>query len=171
MKILCVACPPETEVEEAVYPEHMATVHAGETQVTAMKKVKDVDPSLPSPEFLELAQKLDNPQPESKPQQPIKSPQPVADRKPLELTYRYVGQCENNHPVTTLETDVDGRHFVIAYCIGESKQVESREVANLHVQEKRHAMEQGEENVALQPTVNEQIEKTERPKKKKEVTK
>lgn len=57
-------------------------------------------------------------------------PTPVI--KPVVLKYVYQGQCSDcSQPVTTLEIDVEKKHFCIAMCTRCNKQVATREVLKL----------------------------------------
>lgn len=57
---------------------------------------------------------------------------PQASPRKIELTYQYVGICTTDKiPVTTVELDVAGKHFVTAICIVCKNQLDSQEVANL----------------------------------------
>lgn len=52
--------------------------------------------------------------------------------KPVTLKYVYQGQCTDcSQPVTTLEIDVDKKHFCIAMCTRCNKQVLTKEVVKL----------------------------------------
>lgn len=54
------------------------------------------------------------------------------DPTPITLGYVYEGNCPNClGSITTLEMDVDKKHFCIAHCIKCNKQLETREVAKL----------------------------------------
>lgn len=145
MKILCMVCDGTPEIEETQYPAHMQMVHGG-SQATGRMIKNSIPPApnlpngvtpadLPTPEFMEVATQIDNPPPpEIKPPvaQPTK-PQTIPEKQlePIQLTYKYIGNCPNGHSISTLEMDVEGKHFVVAYCLAESKQIESREVVNL----------------------------------------
>lgn len=101
---------------------------------------------LPDPEFLKTMQEIQEATAQPKqtmvtkapPLEPLKPHAPTEAPRPSQgpvvepkLTYRYAGTCKKGHPVTTLEIDVDWKHFVVAYCPIENEQVESREVENL----------------------------------------
>lgn len=54
----------------------------------------------------------------------------------VKLTYKYVGTCPTcNELVKTLEMDLNSKHFVVAFCVKEDKQLESREVIKLYKEE------------------------------------
>lgn len=141
--ITCTVC--GNDVDEMKYALHMQQVHpAGQLQsIAAQKNIPKtmanlppgVNPGdLPSAEFLQTIKEMEeakNAPPPPKPTvaQPTKPQTPSA--QPIQLTYKYTGACENGHQVATLETDVENKHFAIAYCLQCNKQVESREVANL----------------------------------------
>lgn len=140
MKIVCVVCPEGApEIPEAEYPSHMQSVHEGKSQADLIKKSKeilpiDVDPTtLPSAEFMELAKEIDSKPVIQDTPKPPSDPPPKPKEQPVKLTYQYIG-THNGHPIQTLELDVDGKHFVVAYDSVDRLQVESREVANLNPQ-------------------------------------
>lgn len=151
--IVCIACPegaPDIAAED--YNEHMSQIHGG-GQITSLaaqrnvpKKVSNLPPGinpgdLPSPEFMKTLAEIEKAS-QAPPQTPTSKPRdflakdppslPVAPKKPLLLTYQYEGQDKEGHDVATLETDLGDRHFVIAYCLTEKRQIEAREVAKLH---------------------------------------
>ena len=145
MRIVCMVCPTGApEVEESKYPLHMQTVHGG-SQATGRMINRNIPPStplpngvspvdLPTPEFLQTIEEMEQTPPPPKPTVAPPSVKIAPPVQPIQLTYRYMGSCENGHQVTTLEMDVEGKHFVVAYCLAESRQIESREVANLKKQ-------------------------------------
>lgn len=52
--------------------------------------------------------------------------------KPVTLKYVYQGQCPDcSQPITTLEIDIEKKHFCIAMCTRCNKQVATREVVKL----------------------------------------
>ena len=68
--------------------------------------------------------------------EPQSQPEPVAlptiDRKPIKLKYVFEGQClACGKEVTTLEIDVKGVHFCLAYCIPCKEERANREVVQL----------------------------------------
>ena len=136
------ACPPgNPEIPEENYNAHMAQLHGG-SQATGRFIKNNVPPlpngvtpaDLPSPEFMEVAKQIDSPQPHTI--TTAKPPTIITEKKPLELTYKYIGNCENGHSVSTLEMDVEEKHFVVAFCLQCNKQVESREVVSLKKEKK-----------------------------------
>jgi len=53
-------------------------------------------------------------------------------KTPIKLTYLYKGQCPDcAGPITTLEIDVEKKHFYIAMCNRCNKQLDTREVKKL----------------------------------------
>lgn len=138
MKVLCMVCPLGTpEIPEENYKKHME-IHGG-SQAAGRMINQNVPPlptgvtpsDLPSPEFLQTVAEMDAAKLTPKPPvtQPTVKITPPAN--PIQLTYRYTGNCPTGHAVATLEMDVEGKHFVVAYCLAESRQIESREVAKL----------------------------------------
>lgn len=146
--ITCINC--GAELPENEYQMHMESVHP-QGQITAIKQAKSIQenipnqnlppgvtPSdLPDPTFIETMKEIEKAQREAqkpKPQEPQQaSPpvHPVAELKPIELTYVYTGNCEKGHSVATLETDVEYKHFAIAYCLTCHRQEKIREVEDL----------------------------------------
>ena len=70
-RITCVIC--GEEVSEEKYPDHMAKVHSGMSQLDALKQQKEIEQNIPKPlevpldketppppEFEELAKLIDN---------------------------------------------------------------------------------------------------------------
>lgn len=158
MKIVCISCElGAPEIPEEEYAAHMQNVHGG-GQIASIQQAKsikanipqgmDLPPGvkaedLPSPDFIatvaemERLEKEEKSKPKLKPQEttvkdsPPDASNPVAQKKPILLTYSYTGDCDNGHGVSTLEMDVEGKHFCIAFCLQCNKQIESKEVANL----------------------------------------
>lgn len=59
-------------------------------------------------------------------------PTPTPKPEPIALTYLYKGKCNTcSGPLTTLELDVESKHFCIALCNRCSKQCETKEVVKL----------------------------------------
>lgn len=57
---------------------------------------------------------------------------PTSVLKPVVLKYVYQGQCSDcSQPVTTLELDIEKKHFCIAMCTRCNNQVATREVVKL----------------------------------------
>jgi len=90
--------------------------------------------SAPSPEFLEMVSRIERKKetpPESNPT-PSQHPSELPQSKPISLEYHYSGECPDcRTPIATLEIDVEKKHFCIAFCSSENKQLQSREVAKL----------------------------------------
>lgn len=58
--------------------------------------------------------------------------QPQLKPQEIKLTYLFTGQCDVcAGPITTLEMDVEKKHFVVAYCTRCKKQCNTREVVKL----------------------------------------
>jgi hypothetical protein len=140
--ITCTVC--GEEVDENRYASHMLTKHP-KGQVASIQMKKNLPPTpglppgiseadLPDAEFMktiaEMEEAKNTPPPSPKPmQQAPNLSKPM--QEPVKLTYKYTGNCQCGNGVATLEMDVEGKHFVIAYCLIEKKQVESRQVVNL----------------------------------------
>lgn len=64
---------------------------------------------------------------------PVEVPKPVKpERKPVKLKYMWEGNCPKcGKHVDTLEIDVSGKHFCLAYCTADKETLETREVASL----------------------------------------
>lgn len=175
-------CNPVTDIPDGQYVEHVNVVHNGKPQA----KMTPLDPNLPpDAEFQETwaeIQKFEAEEKAKKAQQPPPAPQlaqPVisTEKKPVELTYKYVGQAEDGHSVETLELDVADKHFVIAFDPVEKTQVESREVADLKPQKHYSPSSRAEEVLSpgakkepeidsLNPILDIEEAKAEKPKKK-----
>jgi hypothetical protein len=70
---------------------------------------------------------------------PIAPPVVKQEDKPIILGYKYTGTCPSCHQdVSTLELDADGKHFAVAFCLFEKKQIESKEVVNLNGKEAKN---------------------------------
>lgn len=196
--VTCFAC--DQSLPEKEYVKHMETIHGGARQQDAIAQKKlieqntpvDLPPGvkpedLPDPDFMATMAEIQKAEQEAKikpvspppldtkPQKPVVG-HPGASQTPstperIELTYKYIGNCENGHSVSTLEMDVDGKHFVVAFCLQENKQLESREVVNLHepkkisdderqqarIQEEKHPTNQ--ETLGVEQAINEQGKK------------
>lgn len=131
-------CSPVQDIPEEGYLQHMKVVHGNAPQSITPQVTTPGKPPV-DPEFsktwalIEEAEKQKKLEQAQKPQEQAvlpNSPVPVVE-KPIELTYVYAG-THNGHRVETLELDVDGKHFAIAFDPIEKKQVESREVADLN---------------------------------------
>ena len=70
---------------------------------------------------------------------------------PIVLEYKYVGVDTCGESVVTLEVDVGDKHFVIAYCPKEQKQIEVREVAKLYDNKKMSDLSESEEFLSQLP--------------------
>ena len=131
----------EQNVEENVYPEHMQTHGGVGNQLNAIKQKKEIESNTPKMiplskddpiplEMQEVLQAMDAPKPEPKGQiveYSGKNPPIIVEQKPLKLKYLWEGNCpQDNAPVRTVITKVDGRWFCTAYCIshGELEQTE-----------------------------------------------
>jgi hypothetical protein len=135
--ITCVIC--GDEVKDMLYPEHMA-VHGGVgNQINALRQQKEIEQNTPKviplskdapidPELAQMIQQMDAPKPEPTPApEKLKVNTVAGEPKPLKLKYVWEGNCpQDNTPVRTVITKVDGRWFCTAYCIshGELEQTE-----------------------------------------------
>ncbi len=146
MKILCIIC--EQDIEEEKYPSHMEKQHP-EGQVAAVQKQKAIKKNIPKaselppgvkPEDLPTSEFMDTMAEIAREQEKPLVEAPVAQQnhpvvpttiKPIRLTYKYTGDCDKGHGVSTLEMDVEKKHFVIAFCLQCNMQTESREVVDL----------------------------------------
>jgi len=172
MIVLCVIC--EKNIEENAYAAHMQAEHP-EGQLASLQKKRlikqNISPAaglppgiseadLPDQEFLKTVAEIENSQtpapPTLKPQEekpPISptTPPPAVSRKPVKLTYKYEGECEKGHPVSTLEIDISGSHHVIAYCTVCKIQCLEREVADLReklAKEAANGVKKGKKNAS-----------------------
>lgn len=148
--IECLVC--NIKFTEQQYIKHMETAHNNMTQGEAlgMEKAKEqnipkdvpvvpLDKNAPpSAEFEEIAKMMDQ-KPKTNHVVPNQSPISVPsaqikkEPKPIELKYRYEGDCERcNTPVRTIMVEVNARLFAIAYCLihEEVKQTEVRPILN-----------------------------------------
>lgn len=146
--IICVVC--GNEFSEMEYPTHMQKAHpSGQAgSIAAQRNIPkqapvDLPPGvsaadLPDPDFLatiaEMEKEAAKPQKPVLPQ-PTKSqgivdnspPRPVTEKKPIELKYKYEGDCPQcGNPVRTIMLEVNKRLFAVAYCLTheEIKQIE-----------------------------------------------
>ena|SRR3990167_2797713 len=141
--VTCSVC--SEEVLDTQYNSHMLQKHPkGQlTSILAQKnipKTSNLPPGirpedLPSPEFMATMEEMRKAEMAPPPLKPVVA-QPMiksipSTPEPVTLTYKYIGSCKCGNSVATLEMDVEGKHFCIAYCLIEKKQVEVREVASL----------------------------------------
>jgi hypothetical protein len=139
--ITCVIC--GDEVKDMLYPEHMA-VHGGVgNQINALRQQKEIEQNTPKviplskdapidPELAQMIQQMDAPKPEPTPApEKLKVNTVAGEPKPLKLKYVWEGNCpQDNTPVRTVITKVDGRWFASAFCISHET-IEQREVSPL----------------------------------------
>lgn len=86
--------------------------------------------ALPSPEFIEQINRIENKEEIQTP--PSQHPTELPEAEPIKLIYLFKGQCpEHRTPIDTLELDVSDKHFVIAVCSTNKEQLETKEVASL----------------------------------------
>ena len=146
--IQCMVC--NASVKENLFPQHMASVHAGLSQSEAMAQEKNIPvqqspivldkEAPPSQEFMEVAKMLDEKSKPSPTPPVVQSSQKnevehvsewQEELKPIKLEYRYSGQCEKCRvPVETLVVTVKGQTVAVAFCIKHG-QLAEREVADL----------------------------------------
>ena len=139
----------EEQVDEKVYPEHM-NIHGGVgNQLNAIRQKKEIEDNIPKviplskdapidPELAQMLQAMDAPKPAPTPPPVSVSPtlsgggqiKPV-EPKPLELKYVWTGNCpQDNTPVRTVITKVDGKWFATAYCL-DHQELQQQEVTPL----------------------------------------
>jgi hypothetical protein len=142
------ACPVGApDMEENEYAEHMATVHQGKSQLESIRQQKEIEDNVPKiiplskdapldPEFAQMVQAMDAPKPpEVIPMNPaLIKPTITSESKPLKLKYIWEGNCpQDNTPVRTVITKVDGRWFASAFCISHET-IDQREVTPIDAQ-------------------------------------
>lgn len=90
--------------------------------------------AMPTKEFMETVARIESgpEKPATEALKPSQHPSELPESIPLQLTYKYTGECpDHRSPVDTLELDVAGKHFCMAYCSTGKHQIESKEVAKL----------------------------------------
>jgi hypothetical protein len=172
-KITCVICGEETS--EINYPEHMATVHSGKTQLEALQQEKEIEQNIPKvipleipldpnaplpPEFAEVVAMIDaGPKPKTLQQLPETKP---VEPKPLKLKYVWEGNCPTcNTSVRTIVTKIDGRWFVSAFCISHET-IDQREVTPLEEKIQFKVLDTGPERATGEDCLKEKEAKNER---------
>ena len=115
LKALCIQC---TGEEDVVFPtvrelnEHIKSGH------TIMPKIEAGKPSNP-------------------PKSPDNPPSgfPVPEKQPINLVYKFLGNCEIcNNPVDTIKVELGDKNMMIAYCPTDKKQWLSQEVIPIEKQ-------------------------------------
>lgn len=152
MPVICFICN-QTLKNDALYLDHMQKVHGTTSPDKAMAEQKLKEENLPqqqivskdvppSPEFMEIAQMMDNPSlppMDAKPTSQASGKQlPLEEResKPLELRYQWIGECPQCHtPIRTIIIKPGDKCVVVAYCLSHNE-VEQREVPLLEPTEK-----------------------------------
>lgn len=158
------SCNPTTEIPDGLYPDHMKVVHQNKPQSS---EIKPLDPNA---EIEQTLKEIADFEKQKKSQEKPKSLPPPAEKMPLELTYKYVGNCENGHGVDTLENDLDNRHFVVAYCLQCHKQLQSREVVNLRLQTTiKESPPFSESGAEIEPTIMPSLHLADKSKKKQKI--
>ncbi|MDD5407009.1 MAG: hypothetical protein PHE73_08745 [Sulfurovaceae bacterium] len=181
MTYLCIKCD-EVFQTELDYENHKAEVHQGFAPNQTDLPQGITPEMLPTPEFVDTVKRLEKPQkiinnPRLKEESVvvklqeniIKSTENIIPSlgnkliEPIKLNYQFTGQCKCGNNVSTLEVDAGGKHFAIAFCQIENKQIESREVVKLEEKAiKRLENLQPEKN----SVITEIKEYTDKPKRK-----
>lgn len=134
--VICIPCNSEFPSEES-FQNHKKSNH---TIPGKPIDAPDADPppagippeSMPTPEFMETVQRLESHKEEMQAVQEKIKQEEIKNHKPLELKYRWEGQDEAGHTVTTIEVEIGGKYNIVAYCLTEAKQVGSKEVPKIN---------------------------------------
>ncbi len=125
MNFICMSCPTGSPAYNSLQElqAHMKSVH------TAARRAEYAVPKSLAEAAEQVRKNPNAPLPKPTPAVP---PPPPTPPEPIVLNYVYAGQCPKDRGIiTTIELDIEGKHFVLALCNTCHTQLKIFEVADL----------------------------------------
>lgn len=125
--MICVPCSMEFP-DDAIFLVHKKSGH-----IDKSKGLPIVGPGVePNPEFVEAVNRIEARKDEPPPVSTHPERPKLPDPRPITLTYNYLGDCPvDRSPPTTIELDIEDKHFAVAICPNCKKQLASQQVEKL----------------------------------------